>query len=256
MSAETRPSTTSSITQQAVHRSPYARVPAAFRLHLVNRQIIWIPLIVFGGAWALSLGIGLWAQRLDGGPGPGDPVYTGSGQAALWCLAFMAAYSGSHTFPFALALSFSRRVYLLGTLLVFVLIAICYGIVFGAAAAVEQATDGLGLHTYSHALPFLVADGIWVAGLAAAVVALMLMLIGFGASMLYRRFGVLVFWLVLLVLTVLIVVAVLLTVQTVGWDGLWGWFDRQTALSAAGWSGLVAVVMAGVDYGLIRRATA
>ncbi|GAB3181508.1 hypothetical protein GCM10027060_12580 [Nesterenkonia halophila] len=250
-------SQTASAERATEHRSSsLARVPAAFRLHLVNRQLIWIPLIVFGGAWALSLGIGLWAAQLEpAGSGPDDPVYTGSGQAALWCLAFMAAYSGSHTFPFALALSFSRRVYLLGTLLVFLMIAVCYGLLFGAAAALEEATDGLGMHTYSHALPFLVADGLWVAGLTAAAVALMLMLIGFGATMLYRRFGVVGFWAVLLTLTVLTVVAVLLTVQAVGWDGFWGWFGRQTPLSAAGWSGLVAVVMAGVDYGLIRRAT-
>lgn len=249
-------SPTASVERAAEHRSSFARVPAAFRLHLVNRQILWIPLIVFFGAWALSLGIGLWVQEMEPGAfGPADPVTTGSGQAALWCLAFMAAYSGSHTFPFALALSFSRRVYLLGTLLVFLLIAACYGLLFGAAAAVEEATDGLGLHTYSHALPFLVGDGIWIAGLTAAAVALMLMLIGFTATMLYRRLGVTGFWLVLLSLTVLTVVAVLLTVQSVGWDGFWGWFGRQTPLSAAGWSGLVAVVMAGVGYGLIRRAT-
>lgn len=249
-------SQTATVDGASERRSSYARVPAAFRLHLVNRQLIWIPAIVFVGAWALSLGIGLWAGQLDsGGVGPDDPAYTGASQGALWCLAFMAAYSGSHTFPFALALSFSRRVYMLGTLLAFVAASLCYGLAFSAAAAIEQATDGLGLHTYSHALPFLVADGVWAAGLAAGALTLMLMLTGFGAAMLYKRVTLLVLWGVILALAVAAVAAVLLTVQNVGWVGFWAWFGRQTALSLAGWAGLAAVVLAAVDYALIRRAT-
>lgn len=258
MNAETTPTTpsaASSVMEPTVHRSSFARVPAAFRLHLVNRQLIRVPLVVFLLAWLLSMGIGAWTRHLDSGPGAGEPVHTGAAMAALWAIAFMAAYSGSHTFPFALALSFSRRVYLLGTLLVFLMTSTGYGLAFAGAALVEQSTDGLGLEIYTHALPFLVEDGAWTAGLAAGAAALMLMLAAFDSVMLYKRVSVLVLWLIILGLVALAAVAVMLAVQTVGWEGFWGWFGRQTALSLAGWAGLSAVVLAGVGCGLIRRAT-
>ncbi len=171
-------------------RSSFARIPAAFRLQFVVRTtFVAVPLIVFFGAWAVAVGIGFWLHHLPAGPFTAEnPFYAGASQAALWCLVFMAAYAASHTFPFAMALSFSRRVYVIGTFLAFAAVSATFGVAFALAALLERATDGYGIHAYTFDLPFLTeSSGIAGAGLLAAALCLMLMLFGFCVVILYRR---------------------------------------------------------------------
>lgn len=240
-------------------RSSLARVPAAFRLQFaVPTTFITVPLIVFFSAWAVAIGIGLWLGRVrpEGPWTAADSFYAGASQAALWCLVIMAAMAGSHTYSFAMALSFSRRVYLLGAVLAFAAISFAYGAVFAVAAWIEEITEGYGQHVYTFALPYLTSEhGSVGAGLLAAVLCLTLMLVGFMVVMIYRRFGLLGTWSVIIAIVVLAAVSALLVTQFGSWARLWAWFVDQTSLSLSGWLLIPITAFTLLSYLLIRKAT-
>lgn len=237
-------------------RSSYARIPAAFRLQFIVPTIIWVPLLVFVAAWAIALGIGFWGDAMaDDRIAAQDPIYTGASQAALWCLLFMAAYSGTHNFPFSLALSYSRRVYVIGAFLAFLAVSVGFGIAFGLAATLEQWTDGYGIHMYNFALPYVIGDGVWAGALLAGALSLMLMLLGFASVILYKRFSVVVMWALIVGLAAVVAVAAMLVTQAEGWGTVWQWMTEQTALSWTAWLILPIVALTGGSYWMIRRAT-
>lgn len=242
-------------------RSSFARVPAAFRLQFaVPGNMIGVPVLVFAGAWALALGIVFWIHQADdrGADLAAEPIYTGASQAALWCLVFMAAYSATHAFPFSLALSYSRRVFVIGALLAFAALSLGFGAAYALAAWIEQLTDGYGIEAYNFALPYLVngPGGVLSAGLMAAMLSLMIMLAGFGFTIVYRRLGLMLFWAVLLGLVVVLAAAVMLITVNGGWATVGEWIMNQSALSLSGWLTLPSVVFAVVSYGMIRKAVA
>ncbi|GAB3193846.1 hypothetical protein [Nesterenkonia suensis] len=237
-------------------RSSYARIPAAFRLQFIVPTLIWVPALVLLASWVIAVGIGFWVDALaEERIAAQEPIYTGAAQAALWCLLFMAAYSGTHTFPFSLALSYSRRVYVVGTFLAFLAVSVGFGLAFGLAAALELMTDGYGAHLYNFALPYLVGDSVWVGSLLATSVALVLMLLGFASVMFYKRFSVTVLWILLVGLAAVLAVGAMLVTQAEAWGTVWQWVGQQTALSWTAWLVLPIVALAAGSYAMIRRAT-
>ncbi|WP_300344256.1 hypothetical protein [Nesterenkonia sp.] len=243
---------------QSSTQSSYARIPAAFRLQFaVPSSLVWVPLMVFAGAWAIATGIAAWLTfQTEATFTAAEPFYAGASQAAMWCLLFMAAYTASHTFPFSMALSYSRRVFVIGAFLAFAVVSAAYGIAFMFGIWVERITDGFGMHAYTFDLPFLVQGegGILGAGLLAAVVNLMLMMIGFFWSILYRRVSVPMLWTIILVLAVVTLAGATLINQADGWGSIWEWFSRQTTLSLAGWTALWTAILAVLNYVVIRKA--
>lgn len=246
-------------------RSSFARIPAAFKLQfVVKTTFVTVPLFVFFSAWAIAVGILWWIHLVsDRGESGGsfargmtEGIYSGASQAALWCLVFMAAYAASHTFPFAMALSFSRRVYLLGAFLAFTAVSLGFGTLFGLAALFERLTDGYGFHAYNFDLPFLTESaGIVGASILAAALCLLLMLVGFTIAILYRRLGLALTWTVLLGLGVVIAVIAMLITTNDGWPMLGDWYMDQTALTLALWLIPGVVLLGGASYALIRKAT-
>ncbi|GAA1116324.1 hypothetical protein [Nesterenkonia jeotgali] len=234
--------------------SSFARVPAAFRLQFtVPSAMIGVPLVVFFGAWAVAVGIGHWVRYLAGGdPGPG---YTGAAQATVWALAFMAAYSASHTFPFAMALSYSRRVFVLGAFLAFAAVSAGFGALFSIAILLERATNGFWAESYSFDLPFMTQNaGVPGAGLLAGALCLAAMMVGFFWSILYRRVSLLLLWVIILGLVALLAVVVMLTTQNEWWPHVGDWLAAQSAYSFAGWVLLLVLGVTALNYGVIRRA--
>ena len=98
------------------------RIPAAFRLQfIVPTNLIIVPAVVFVLVWAVSIGITLWIHAAASDRvAAEEPMYGGASQAAVWTLGFMAAYTVTQTMPFAMALSFSRRTFVVGAYLAFV----------------------------------------------------------------------------------------------------------------------------------------
>lgn len=246
-------------TTETTRRSSYARIPSAFRLQFtVPSTLVWVPLLIFVAVWLMVAGVGIWVQAIaDERVAAEEPVYTGASQAALWCLVFMAAYTASHTFPFSMALSYSRRVFVIGAFLAFGLVSLGYGAAFALAGWVERVTDGFGVHFYTFDLPFLTAGqgGLLGAGTLAAVLCLFLMMFGFFWSILYRRVTVRMLWTVVLSLVAVLLVLVMLITQNAGWAGIWEWFTAQTAWSLAAWCVLPAVAVTVINYLVIRKAT-
>ena len=241
------------------HRSSYARVPAAFRLQFaVPAGMIGVPVLVFVSAWLIALGIVVWIHHtVDRGSDLGmEPIYTGASQAALWCLVFMAAYSATHTFPFAMALSYSRRVFVLGAFLAFAVLSAGFGAAFGLAAGIEQLSDGYGIEAYNFNLPYLTdgPGGVLSTALLVSAGSLMLMLFSFGITVFFKRVGLVIFWAALLSFVVILATAAMVVTVNDFWGPMWEWFLQQTALSMAGWLTLPTLGLAVLTYVATRRA--
>lgn len=252
---------TATMTSTETKRSSFARVPAAFRLQFaVPYAFIWLPMLIFLLAWGLGVAIMMLidSQMGDRIPSVQESINaTGSAQAVIWYLAFMAAYTASHTFPFSVALSYSRRVYMIGTYLTFAVVAAGYGLAAMLFYWIERATDGLGRHMYIFGAPFLEdVGGIWGVGAFGAVLVLFFMCFGFFWAILYRRVSIPILWAVIIGVVVVIVGLVALVTVNEWWPNVGMWFMDQTAFTLAGWGLVATIVLGGLNYLLIRKATA
>ncbi|MDN6519520.1 MAG: hypothetical protein L0K46_00830 [Yaniella sp.] len=251
--------TTSTLHSTTTNRSSFARVPAAFRLQFaVPWSFIWLPIGIFLLAWVLGTGIGFLidSQMADRIPAEEPLSAIGAAQAPIWYLAFMAAYTASHTFPFSVALSYSRRVYLIGTYLTFAVVSVGYGLIAMLAFWIERLTDGFGRHVYVVGAPFLDdVGGMLGVGAFGAVVTLFFMCFGFFWAILYRRVSIPVLWVVILSVIVVILGLIAMITLNEWWPNVGLWFVDQTAFTLAGWGLLATVLLGGLNYWLIRKAT-
>lgn len=237
----------------------FARVPAAFRLHFaVPSMLIAVPALVFFVAWGIAVAIVAAIHAASADASADDPTYTGAAQATLWCLGFMAAYSGSHTFPFSLALSFSRRTFVLGTLLAFLVVSTTFGAASAAMAALERATDGFWINAYVFDLPYLTegaGNNFITMGLASALICLAVMIFGFTIVLLYLRLGLAKLWTVILSVAVLLAAGAILITANGQWGDVWQWIVQLNSTRISGWMLLVVAIQSVVAYLVIRQAT-
>src|SRR5699024_6869568 len=237
----------------------FAEDPAACRLQFaVPWSYVGLPIGIFILAWGLGTGIGFLidSQMPDRIPVEEPLSAIGSAQAPIWYLAFMAAYTASHTFPFSVALSYSRRVYLIGTYLTFAVVSLGLGLISMLAFWVERLTDGFGRHIYVLGAPFLDEyGGMLGVGAFSAVVTLFFMCFGFFWAILYRRVSIPILWVVILSVIVVVLGLVALITLNEWWPNVGLWFVEQTAFTLAGWGLLATVLLGGLNYWLIRKAT-
>lgn len=233
-----------------------SRIPAAFRLQFtVPSQLIWVPLVVFLASWAIGTGIGVWIHLVTDADAGAVITITGASQATIWTLGILAAYVCSHTFPFALALSYSRRVFMIGASLAFAAVSAGFGLACGLAALVEEATDGFGVGSFTFALSYLTDDGLLAFGLLAAALTFAVMQFGFFWASLYRRVGLVQLWIVIIVIVVILAVGAMLITTYEGWPSVGRWMLAQHIAGFAGWLGLLGLLGVGVNYAIIRRST-
>lgn len=234
------------------------RIPAAFRLQfIVPTNLIIVPTMVFVLVWGVAIGITMWIHAAAGDRvAAAEPMYGGASQAAVWTLAFMAAYTVTQTLPFAMALSFSRRTFVLGAYLAFVAVSAGFGVAYMLAAWIERVTNGFGIHAYQFDTPFMTSShGLLGAGLLAGALALAVMVVTFMFAAVFRRTSILTFWTLLVVLLALLGAVVLLVVQNVGWSDIGSWFLRQTTLTGSAYLLGVTVVAGVLGYVTLRRDT-
>lgn len=234
------------------------RIPAAFRLQfIVPSNFLVVPWVVFVLTWAVSLGISFWIDALaDGRVAAEEPMYSGAAQTAVWVLGFMAGYAVTQTLPFALALSFSRRTFVLGAYLAFAVVSAVFGAAFLIGAWIERATDGFGIHAYQFDLPFMTgSNGLAGAGLLAGMICLAIMIVAFLLTAVFRRLSLIGFWTLLIAIGGAAAVAALLIVQNVGTARVFEWFQSQTALTGSGYLAIIAVLAAVLGYVVLRRDT-
>ena len=226
-----------------------SRVLNVVRLQLINKMTwIWIPLIILGGATALSIVVFAMIP-VDG------PKYSGAGQAPLWYFFALGLQALTLTFPFSQALSVTRRDFFLGTLSTAVLGSAALAAVFILGGWIEQATNGWGANGFLFRVPWMWQAGPFAVWLSYFALGLLLFLLGFTGATIYKRAGALA---VTLTGVGVGLVLVGLFFAITRWE-LWRQVGEGIAalgvLGLAAW-GLVAIaLLAGISYLVLRRAT-
>ncbi len=217
------------------------------RMQLVNRQtFIWIPLIILGGAFLVTMLI--WAMLP-----PGATKYSGGSQGPLWYFVAVGVMAFAYTFPFSQAMSVTRREYFLGTLLTAALTSGILTAIFLVGGAIELATDGWGVNGWFFYLPWVWDQGTAVAGLGYFVLAMLLFVVGMWCAILYKRFGTVVLVTILVGLAVLLVGAMWLVGRLDAWGAVGHWLGTSGVLGLTACGAVVAAVLAAVSYLILRR---
>jgi hypothetical protein len=221
------------------------------RMQLVNKQtFVWVPLIVLGGAFAMTIAI----HAILSASGIPGPHYGGGSQAPLWVLLFVGISSLTLTFPFSQAMSVTRREFFFGTMLAAAMCAVLLAAVFAIGAMVEEATNGWGINGYFFALDWVVSAGPLVAALFYFVMAMLIFMFGFWSATVYKRFGAVVLTSIWVGVIVLLVLAVWVISFFKMWGDVWTWLVGAGPLGFA-ISGLVlSVLLGGISYLTLRRA--
>jgi hypothetical protein len=226
------------------------RVLTAARLNLVHPLVtLGMPWLIAGISFAINLAI--WhltpAGAQDGG-------FTG-GVLALYITAMIVYLQAvTQLLPFAMGLSLSRRTFYLGTALLAVVHSVAYGIAIAVLASIEGATNGWGAGMSFWAPGPLDVDSFALQILLSGAPMLAFLAVGIGIGVISKRWGPSGVWVLSIgSLVVLGGLAVLL-----GWLGAWpaigSWLvDQSVTTLAVGLPALLAVIVAGLAYGGIRR---
>ncbi|KAA9089330.1 hypothetical protein [Microbacterium radiodurans] len=224
------------------------------RMQLVNRQtFVWVPLLILVGAYLITLAlfVVLRATVVDGD----GPMIAGSAQAPLWYFAVIGAQALTLTFPFSQAMSVTRREFYLGTLLVAAGASAVMAVLFVIGGLLESATNGWGMNGYVFRIDWLWVDGPLLAGILYFGLAMLFFVIGFVGATIYKRAGTLVLTIVVLALGALLIAAVWVIGTLDAWEAVF------RAIADGGPVGLAVavlvsvVVLAGVSFPVLRRAT-
>jgi len=221
------------------------------RMQLINKQtFIWVPLIVLGASFAMSIAI-YAILYTSGVPGP---IYGGGSQAPLWVLLFVGISSLTLTFPFSQALSVTRREFFFGTMLAAAMCAVLLAAIFAIGGLVEEATNGWGINGYFFALDWVVADGALGAAFFYFVMALLIFMLGFWSATMYKRFGATVLTVTWVGIGALLLATIWVITSLDAWGGVITALVEQGAVGFAAWGLLLTVVLSGISYLTLRRA--
>lgn len=157
-------------------------------------------------------------------------------------------------FGFALGMSMSRRSYYLGATLFAVGQAVVYGAVIHLLLMLEDSTGGWGVDMRFFGVPFLRESNPVLQLLVYVVPFLLVAALGMTLGVLLRRWGSNGAMGLSAVLIGLVGVVSLLVTIRGWWREIGHWFTHQSALSLfAGWSALLALVVAVGGYLVVRR---
>ncbi|SCY61025.1 hypothetical protein SAMN05216488_2535 [Microbacterium sp. LKL04] len=223
------------------------------RMQLVNRStFIWVPLIVLGGTVAISLAI-FW---LLAGNVESTTMFGGGAQAPLWYFLAVGIQALTLSFPFAQAMSVTRREFYLGTLLTAALTSVGLAVLFVVGGLIESLTRGWGMNAYMFRLTWIWSQGPLVAGLFFAVVAMLFFVVGFFFANVYKRWGNLVLTVLLIALALVFIVILWIIGRADAWGPVFAWFGSLTPIALTGAFVLVIAALAAISYGSLRRAIA
>lgn len=227
------------------------RTMNVIRMQLVNREtFIWVPLIVLGGAFLLTLAI--YAILVSNGVT--GPFYSGAAQAPMWYFAVVGAQALTLTFPFSQAMSVTRREFYLGTLLTAMLSAAGLAIVMVTFGLIEDASGGWGMNGYIFHIPWLSDSGPAVAALAFFSLSMLFFAFGFWGATIWKRYRAIGLTIALLGLAVVLIGLFWLTARLNAWTAVFLWIVDQGVLGLSLWGLALLAVLAGSSYITLRRA--
>ena len=224
-----------------------SRVLDVVRMHLlVKLTFVTLPLIILGGAFALSLAV--FAVI------PSDGVkIAGSGQAPLWYFLSVGVMAQARTFPFSQAMSITRRDFFLGTMLTGLLSSGVLAAVFVVLGLIENATNGWGMNGRMYFLDDFGGGNAAVAFVSYLVVAMLAFTAGLMFATIYKRFKVLGLWAAIAGLLVALLVAIFAITKTQSWPSVGDFLTNAGPLTLAAIGAVVVALVGFADYLILRR---
>ncbi|MDR3359518.1 MAG: hypothetical protein LBO20_02450 [Bifidobacteriaceae bacterium] len=233
-----------------------SRTVKVLRLHLANRATyIWIPLTVVAATALISLAmygvlvLGLEEDRPLRMYGFGGLQFV----PAYYCVT-IGIQSMMYTFPFALAMSATRREYINGTLLLAAGFAVCLSSLYCLGAAIEDLTDGygIGFHFFSLA-GWFTRFALWQQFVFLIGLYLMLLMAGFAGTTVFKRGGPLRLVVVLTLWTMAVVGASAIVTWREWWWPIGRWVLALTPAAAGGWMLAAAAGLGAGAYWSMRK---
>jgi hypothetical protein len=225
-------------------------VVRAARLHLVawHFPALW-PWGVLAVSFAINVAI---YAAIAGARGS----VTG-GLASIYVVQLVACLQlFTRGFPFALAMSVTRRAYYLGAWLYAGLVAAVWGAVLVALRLLEDATDGWGLSLRYFGAGPMRQDDLLLQYLVYVVPFLVAAGLGASVGLVIVRWSYNGFFTMLAALMVLSGAVVIVVSRAGWWRGIGDWFgDQSSAALLAGWPLPFVAVLGLLGYAAIRRAT-
>ncbi|MBV0896015.1 hypothetical protein [Microbacterium sp. NC79] len=226
-----------------------SRIGTVTRMQFVNRwTFIWIPLIILGGTFIITLLIH-WMIPTD------EPKFGGGAQAPMWYMLSAGVMAMAATFPFSQAMSITRREFYIGTMTAGAITSGIMAVVFVIGGLLEDATNGWSFNSYFFRLDWLWHAGPVIAGIFYFALTMLLFSMGLFFATVYRRWGAPALTVGLVGLGLVLVGVVFLITKFELWGSVAGFF------MSAGVTGLtfmllgLTVVFATAAYLPLRRAT-
>lgn len=233
---------------------PPSRTLSVVRMQLVNRQtFVWVPLLILASALLITLAVyGILRTSVLG---DSAPMYGAGAQAPLWYFAVIGAQALTLTFPFSQAMSVTRREFYLGTLAVATAASAVLAVIFVIGGWIEQVTGGWGMNGYFFALDWLWIAGPLVAGLFYFGVSMLFFIVGFAGATIFTRFGAAVLTAVTIGIALVLVAALWLIGMLDAWQRVGSAIGEAGPLGLAVATIALVVVLAGISFPVLRRAT-
>ncbi|MGH3903341.1 MAG: hypothetical protein ACRDTE_03975 [Pseudonocardiaceae bacterium] len=230
-----------------------SRVLSVARIQLVNAPVtIGMPWLILGLAFLVNLAI----FGAAGSATPPEDHTTGALMSIYIVVLIAQLQTMTQVFPFALGLSVTRRTFFAATSLVVAGQALVYGIVLSLLLQLERATAGWGLSLNFFGLPFLRQDNAVLQVLVYAVPFLLLSFLGVFIGVVFKRWGQMGMCVMSIGSAVLAAGLVILATLQEWWPSMGRFIaDQSTFTLLAGYPLALAVLIAGVGYLTIRRAT-
>lgn len=220
------------------------------RLQFVNTQtFLWVPALVLGGAWILTMLI-YWIIQGAGGV---DAKVGGGSQAPLWYFLVVGIQAMTLTFPFSQAMSLTRREFYIGSLVAAGVSGLGMSAAFVLLGLLEQATDGYGLNGYFAYLEWVWEAGPLAAGLTYFVLTMLFFIIGFWFATIFKRFGTATLVVVMLGIGLALVGLIALVTWQQAWPDVREWVLNTGSLGLTMWAIAVGALLAVGSYLTLRR---
>ncbi|HZG89054.1 MAG TPA: hypothetical protein VEZ42_02470 [Pseudonocardia sp.] len=223
------------------------------RIQTINwRFRVAVPLgllaVVFGINYALFVALG--------DPAPPGGWTTGAVMSVYSAVFGTYLQTMTQLFPFALGLGVTRRAFYAGVALLVAVESVAYGVLLTALSRIEVAAGGWGIDMSFFALEFLRRDDPVTQVLVFAAPFAVLSMAATVMGLVFKRWGALGVWAVLIALIAVVGGAAVLITWRSAWPAVGTWFAGQPLLAlTTGYPLVLAVLLGGLGWLAIRRAT-